>query len=64
MLGKIIGLTLGAVFIGAVAGTAVSAVMNVDTATWGTAAPLWVVVGIAIVAGFIILVLKEAGIEF
>ena len=64
MLGKIIGLTISAVFIGALAGTAVTAIMNVDTSTWGAAAPLWVVCGIAVVASFIVLVLKEVGVDF
>lgn len=64
MIGKIIGLTLGAVFLGAVAGTAITAIMNVSTTDWGAAAPLWLVIPIALVAGFVVLILKEVGLEF
>jgi hypothetical protein len=64
MLGKLIGLVLGAVFVGALAGTAVTAVVNVNTSGWGAPSiALWGVVAICIVAGIIYMVLKEAGID-
>jgi hypothetical protein len=64
MLGKIIGLVVACVVIGAVAGTAVTAIVNVDTSTWGSASPLWLILPIVIVVAFVILLLKEAGVEF
>jgi hypothetical protein len=65
MLGKLIGLVLGAVFIGALAGTAVTAITNVNTSGWGAPGiALWGVMGICVVAGLIYMVLKEAGIDF
>jgi hypothetical protein len=65
MLGKLLGLVLGAVFVGALAPTAVTAIMDANTTGWD-AAPLalWGIVAICVVAGFIILILKEAGVEF
>jgi hypothetical protein len=64
MIGKLIGLVLACVLIGAVAGTAVTAIVNVDTGTWGSAAPLWLILPIVVVIAFVILLLKEAGVEF
>lgn len=64
MLGKLFGLTLGAVFLGVLAPVAINAVMNADTTEWGNAAALWLIIPIALVVGFIILILKEVGIEF
>jgi hypothetical protein len=64
MIGKLIGLVLGCVIIGAVAGTAVTAIVNVDTSTWGGAAPLWLILPIVVVIAFVLLLLKEAGVEF
>jgi hypothetical protein len=63
MIGKLISLVVGAVFVGALAGTAVTAILNVDTSGWGSAAPVWLVIPIAIVAGIAILILKEIGID-
>ncbi len=65
MLGKLIGLVIGCVFIGALAATAVTAITDANTTGWGASSiALWAVVPIAVVAGLVILVLKEAGIEF
>jgi hypothetical protein len=66
MLGKLIGLVIAAVFIGALAPTAISSVVQNSSvlASWGTAGTLWVIVPIAIVLGFVILVLKEEGVDF
>jgi hypothetical protein len=64
MIGKLIGLVLACVLIGAVAGTAVTAIVNVNTGTWGSAAPLWLILPIVVVIAFVILLLKEAGVEF
>jgi hypothetical protein len=65
MLGKIIGLVLGAVFVGALAGTAITTIRAVNTSSWGgPAAALWAVMGLVVIAGFVILILKEAGVEF
>jgi len=63
MIGKLISLVIGAVFVGALAGTAVTAILNVDTADWGSAAPVWLVIPVAIVAGIVVLILKEVGID-
>jgi hypothetical protein len=64
MIGKLIGLVLACVIIGAVAGTAVTAIVNVNTSTWGSAAPLWLILPIVVVIAFVLLLLKEAGVEF
>jgi len=65
MLGKLIGLVIGAVFIGALAGTAVTAITNVNTSGWGAPGiALWSVMGICVIAGLIYLVLREVGIDF
>jgi len=64
MLGKLVSLVLGAVFIGALAGTAVTAIVNVNTSGWGAPSiALWGVVGICVVAGIIYMILKEVGID-
>jgi hypothetical protein len=62
MLGKLFGLCLGAIFLGVLAPAAINAVLNVDTSEWGNVAPLWLIVPIALVIGFVILILKEVGI--
>ena len=64
MLGKLIGLVLGAVFIGALAGTAVTAIVDVNTSGWGAPGiALWGVMGIVVIAGLIYMVLREVGID-
>lgn len=63
MLGKLMGLTLGAVFLGVLAPVAIGAVMNADTSDWGNAAALWLIIPIALIIGFVFLILKEAGID-
>jgi len=65
MLGKLVGLVLGAVFLGALAPTAVAAIVNTSTVGWG-AGPIaiWGVMALIVVAAFAILILKEVGIEF
>jgi len=64
MLGKLIGLVLGAVFLGALAPTAITA-LNVSTTGWG-AGPiaLWGILTIVVVVGVVYLILREVGIEF
>jgi len=64
MIGKLFGLCLGAIFLGVMAPAAINAVMNVDTSEWDNVAPLWLIIPIALVIGFVILILKETGIEF
>lgn len=64
MIGKLIGLVLGCVFIGALAGTAVTAIVDVNTTGWGAPSiALWAVMGICVVAGLIYMVIREAGID-
>ena len=63
MIGKLITLVIGAVFVGALAGTAVTAILAVNTSTWGNAATLWLVVPIVVVAALIMAIIKESGIE-
>jgi hypothetical protein len=65
VLGKLIGLVLGAVFVGALAGTAVTAIINATHVGWtATDLALWAILPIVVVAGFIIVILKATGIEF
>jgi hypothetical protein len=53
------------VFIGALAGTAVTAITDVNTSGWGAPGiALWGVMGICVIAGLIYMVLREAGISF
>ena len=65
MLGKLIGLVLGAVFLGALAPTAIAAIVNTSTVGWGAGAiALWGILAVVVCAAFVILILKEVGIEF
>lgn len=65
MLGKLIGLVFGCVFVGALVPTAVTAITGVNTTGWGAAGiALWGVASLAVIGGVIILILKEAGVEF
>ena len=65
MLGKLIGLAFGCVFVGALVPTAVTALIEVNTSTWGTAGiALWAIASLAVIGGVIMLILKEAGVEF
>jgi len=65
MLGKLIGLVLGAVFVGALVPTALTAISDANvTASGAGVVALWGVIGIAIVAGVIFLILKEVDITF
>lgn len=64
MLGKIVSLVFACVVIGAVAPTAVTAIVTANTTGWGTAnIALWGVAGIAVVIGLVVLILKESGVE-
>ncbi|MGD0384434.1 MAG: hypothetical protein ABSA77_13010 [Thermoguttaceae bacterium] len=65
MLGKLIGLVLGAVFVGALVPTALTSIATANVSAGGAGVvALWGVIGIAIVAGVIFLILKEVDISF
>ncbi len=65
MIGKLFGLILACVFVGALAPTAIGAIVNTTTTGWGVGAiALWGVLSVVIVGAFVMMILKEAGIEF
>jgi hypothetical protein len=61
MINKVLGIVIGAVLVGALAGTAISAIMNVNKTGWDAATTaLYALVGIFVALAFALIFVRMA----